>query len=145
MMQVLHSQIFGEGTPFLILHGFLGMSDNWKTMGMQYAAQGFQLHLLDLRNHGHSFHSEDFSYEVMVQDVYAYMEYHGLESAIVLGHSMGGKVAMELAVTYSEKVKKLIVADIAPKYYPVHHQTILNGLASLDFSKIKTEGKLIIS
>lgn len=73
------------------------------------------------------------------------MEYHGLESAIVLGHSMGGKVAMELAVTYSEKVKKLIVADIAPKYYPVHHQTILNGLASLDFSKIKTEGKLIIS
>lgn len=65
MMQVLHSQIFGEGTPFLILHGFLGMSDNWKTMGMQYAAQGFQLHLLDLRNHGHSFHSEDFSYEVM--------------------------------------------------------------------------------
>lgn len=53
----------------------------------------------------HSFHSEDFSYEVMVQDVYAYMEYHGLESAIVLGHSMGGKVAMELAVTYSEKVK----------------------------------------
>lgn len=93
MMQVLHSQIFGEGTPFLILHGFLGMSDNWKTMGMQYAAQGFQLHLLDLRNHGHSFHSEDFSYEVMVQDVYAYMEYHGLESAIVLGHSWGGKVA----------------------------------------------------
>ena len=141
MMQVLHSQIFGEGTPFLILHGFLGMSDNWKTMGMQYAAQGFQLHLLDLRNHGHSFHSEDFSYEVMVQDVYAYMEYHGLESAIVLGHSMGGKVAMELAVTYSEKVKKLIVADIAPKYYPVHHQTILNGLASLDFSKIKTRGE----
>lgn len=95
---------------------------------------------ISLRNHGHSFHSEDFSYEVMVQDVYAYMEYHGLESAIVLGHSMGGKVAMELAVTYSEKVKKLIVADIAPKYYPVHHQTILNGLASLDFSKIKTRG-----
>lgn len=119
----------------LILHGFLGMSDNWKTLAVQYAAEGFQVHALDLRNHGRSFHSDDFSYEMMVQDVYDYCLTLNLSKVNIIGHSMGGKVAMLFATTYPDFVNKLIVADIGPKFYPQHHQTILAGLNAVDFSK----------
>ena len=132
---ILHSKIEGEGKPFVILHGFLGMLDNWKTLSTEFAAAGFQVHALDLRNHGKSFHSNDFNYEVMVEDVKRYCEFHQLDQILLLGHSMGGKVAMQFACLYPEKVEKLIVADIGPKYYPQHHQTILVGLSAIDFSK----------
>jgi pimeloyl-ACP methyl ester carboxylesterase len=132
---MLHSRIEGEGNPLLIIHGFLGMSDNWKSLATQFAAQGFQTHALDLRNHGKSFHSDDFSYEVMVEDVKQYCNFHQLTTIDALGHSMGGKVAMLLATTYPELVSKLIVADIGPKYYAPHHQTILEGLNAIDFAK----------
>ena len=132
---MLHSRIEGEGKPLLIIHGFLGMSDNWKSLATQFATQGFQTHALDLRNHGKSFHSDDFSYEVMVEDVKQYCNFHQLTTINVLGHSMGGKVAMLLATTYPELVSKLIVADIGPKYYAPHHQTILEGLNAIDFTK----------
>ncbi len=131
---MLYSKIEGEGKPLLILHGFLGMSDNWKTMGTQFAANGFQVHLLDLRNHGRSFHSDEFSYEIMAYDVFEYCQANNLEKVNILGHSMGGKTAMLFAVTYPEMVEKLIVADIGPKFYPQHHQTILEGLNAVDFS-----------
>ena len=137
-MEILHSQIFGEGKPLLILHGFLGMSDNWKTMGLKYAEQGFEVHLIDQRNHGHSFHSDEFSYELMAEDLLNYIEHHKLGKVSLLGHSMGGKTVMLFAVTHPEKVEHLIVADIAPKYYPEHHHAILDGLNSLDFSKINS-------
>ncbi|MDD5150327.1 MAG: alpha/beta fold hydrolase [Flavobacterium sp.] len=132
---MLYSKIEGSGKPLLILHGFLGMSDNWKTMGTQFAANGCEVHLLDLRNHGRSFHSEEFSYAIMVQDVYDYCQANNLEKINILGHSMGGKTAMLFATTYPEMVEKLIVADIGPKFYPQHHQTILAGLNAVDFSK----------
>jgi len=132
---MLYSKIEGEGKPLLILHGFLGMSDNWKTLGTQFVSEGFQIHLLDLRNHGKSFHSDNFSYELMVEDVYVYCKAHDLEKITLLGHSMGGKTAMLFAVTHPEMVEKLIVADIGPKFYPQHHQTILAGLNAVDFSK----------
>ncbi|TDE47086.1 alpha/beta fold hydrolase [Flavobacterium rhamnosiphilum] len=130
---MLYSKIEGSGQPLLILHGFLGMSDNWKTLGTQFAAD-FQVHMLDLRNHGRSLHSEEFSYEVMVQDVFEYCEANNLENINVIGHSMGGKVAMLLVTTHPELVSKLIVADIGPKFYPQHHQDILAGLNAVDFS-----------
>mgnify|MGYP000871209685 FL=1 len=133
---ILHSQIIGEGTPFVILHGFLGMSDNWRSLALKYAEAGFQLHLLDQRNHGRSFHSDDFSYSLMVQDLLQYAEAHQLEAFHLMGHSMGGKTAMLFATEYPEKVLSLIVADMAPKYFPPHHEQILRGLASLDFNKI---------
>lgn len=132
---MLYSKIEGQGQPLVILHGFLGMSDNWKTLGTQFVAQGFQVHLLDLRNHGRSFHSDDFSYELMVQDVYAYCQTHQLTNIDIIGHSMGGKVAMLLATTYPDLIRKMIVADIGPKYYAPHHQDILTGLNAVDFSK----------
>lgn len=131
---MLYSKIEGSGQPLLILHGFLGMSDNWKTLGIQFAAD-FQVHILDLRNHGRSLHSEGFSYELMVQDVFEYCQTHNLENINIIGHSMGGKVAMLLATKHPELVDKLIVADIGPKFYPQHHQDILAGLNAVDFSK----------
>ncbi|MCB0454079.1 MAG: alpha/beta fold hydrolase [Aequorivita sp.] len=137
----LHSQILGSGKPFVILHGFLGMSDNWKTLGGRWANEGYEVHLLDQRNHGRSFHSDEFSYEIMAEDLKNYCEEHGLKEIILLGHSMGGKVAMQFAVTYPEMVSKLIVADIGPKAYPSHHQDILKALSSLNFSQIKSRGE----
>ncbi len=131
---MLYSKIEGQGTPLLILHGFLGMSDNWKTLGLQYSQAGFQVHMIDLRNHGRSFHSDQFDYDVMVEDVLAYCADKKLENICVIGHSMGGKVAMLLASKYPDLIKKLLVADIGPKFYPQHHQTILAGLNAVDFT-----------
>ncbi|NER09423.1 Pimeloyl-ACP methyl ester carboxylesterase [Muriicola jejuensis] len=130
-MKGLYANVMGSGPPLLILHGFLGMSDNWKTLGTHYADEGFEVHLIDQRNHGRSFWSEEFNYTVLAEDIKNYMAEHGITSAHVLGHSMGGKTAMQFACTYPEKVISLIVADIAPKYYPPHHDYILNGLRSL--------------
>ena len=129
-MSLLHSQIFGTGKPLLVLHGFLGMSDNWRTMGKQWVAH-FEVHLIDLRNHGHSFHSDAFSYADMAADLKEYSDHHQLKQVIVLGHSMGGKLAMHYATTNPEQVEKLVVADIAPKAYPPHHDHILEGLMDL--------------
>lgn len=124
----------GLGT-ILILHGFLGMADNWKTLGAQFASEGFQVHLIDLRNHGRSFHSAAFSYDLMTQDISDYCQAHNLEKINVIGHSMGGKVAMLLATKQPELVDKLLIADIGPKFYPQHHQEILAGLNAVDFSE----------
>ncbi|WP_027137743.1 alpha/beta fold hydrolase [Gaetbulibacter saemankumensis] len=138
---LLHSNILGEGAPFIILHGFLGMSDNWKTLGMQFSEHQYQVHLVDQRNHGHSFHDEEFNYEVLVEDLKHYCDVLGLEDVVLLGHSMGGKTAMMFSTKYPDLVSKLIVADISPRFYPVHHDAILAGLSALDFSVIKTRGQ----
>lgn len=131
---MLYSKIEGSGKPLLIIHGFLGMSDNWKTLGSQFATDGFEVHLLDLRNHGRSFHSDEFNYEVMAQDVYDYCQANNLKRVDVIGHSMGGKTAMLLATQYLSLVDKLIIADIGSKFYAPHHQDILAGLNAVDFS-----------
>ena len=136
----LHANILGEGAPFVILHGFLGMSDNWKTLGVRFSEQHYQVHLVDQRNHGRSFHSDDFSYELLVEDLKAYCDANNLKNIVLLGHSMGGKTAMLFATKYPEYVSKLLVADISPRFYPVHHDAILNGLGALDFSELKTRG-----
>lgn len=131
---MLNSRIEGQGKPLIIIHGFLGMSDNWKSFGSLYAAEGFQVHMLDLRNHGKSFHSDEFNYNVMSSDLLEYCQRYDLKNISIIGHSMGGKVAMLFATTYPEMVEKLIVADIGPKYYAPHHQDILAGLNAVDFS-----------
>ena len=132
---MLYSKIEGEGKPLLIIHGYLGMSDNWKTLATQFVSEGFQTHALDLRNHGRSFHSEEFTYEVMVQDILDYCQENNLEKVSIIGHSMGGKLAMFFSTKYPEMVDKLIIADIGPKYYRPHHQDIMAGLNAVDFSK----------
>ncbi len=138
---ILHSNIIGEGQPFIILHGFLGMSDNWKTLGRQFGEQGFQVHLIDQRNHGRSFWDNNFSYEVLAEDLKHYCDAHNLTNILLLGHSMGGKTAMLFATQYPEIVSKLIIADISPRFYPIHHDAILEGLDALDFDTIKSRGE----
>ena len=140
-MEILHSNILGEGPPLIILHGFLGMSDNWKSLGNQYAEQGFGVHLIDQRNHGKSFHSEDFSYALMADDLEAYMAHHRLDSARVIGHSMGGKTAMFLATQRPERVERLLVADIGPKAYPPQNQDIVDALGTLDLEHISSRSE----
>lgn len=137
----LHSQILGQGKPFVILHGFLGMSDNWKTLGTRWSEAGYEVHLLDQRNHGRSFHSDEFSYELLAEDLKEYCVEHDLTEIVLLGHSMGGKVAMHFAVENPKIVSKLIVADIAPKAYPPHHQDILIALSRLYFSKLDSRSE----
>ncbi|WP_346880743.1 alpha/beta fold hydrolase [uncultured Algibacter sp.] len=138
---ILHSNIIGEGKPFIILHGFLGMSDNWKTLGTQFSQLGFQVHLVDQRNHGRSFHDDVFNYEALSEDLKHYCDTHNLSNVVLLGHSMGGKTAMLFATEYPELISKLLIADISPRFYPVHHDAILDGLSALDFDVIKSRGE----
>jgi len=135
---LLHSKVIGTGKPFVILHGFLGMGDNWKTLANQFSDEGYQVHLVDQRNHGRSFHHNVFNYNVLSEDLKYYCEVNNLEDIVLLGHSMGGKTAMLFASQHQDIVSKLMIADIAPKFYPVHHQDILEGLSQINFNIVKT-------
>ncbi|WP_046755119.1 alpha/beta fold hydrolase [Kordia jejudonensis] len=129
---ILHSNIIGEaGKPLIILHGFLGMSDNWKTLGKKFAKEGFQVHLVDQRNHGRSFHSDEFNYDILAEDIKHYCDHYNLTSISLIGHSMGGKTAMVFSMKYAAMVEKLVIVDISPKFYPTHHEQILAGLSAL--------------
>ena len=134
MDKMIYSKIEGSGKPLLIIHGFLGMSDNWKTIASYYVPLGYEVHLLDMRNHGRSFHSDAFSYELMANDVLEYCESKQITKLDLIGHSMGGKVAMLFATKHAKQIDKLIVADIGPKYYAPHHQQILEGLKAVNFN-----------
>ncbi|MBA5246346.1 alpha/beta fold hydrolase [Marnyiella aurantia] len=137
-MNILHSKIYGQdksGMPLLVFHGLFGMLDNWASFG-KVMGEFFPVHLVDLRNHGKSFHSEDMSHDDLAHDIAHYMEAHSLEKVNLLGHSLGGKAVMQFAVKYPVKVEKLIVVDIAPKAYPPHHQGIIKALQTVDFQKL---------
>jgi len=127
----------GEGKPLIILHGLFGSSDNWlthaKTLGKKH-----KVYLVDLRNHGASPHDEEFTYNIMVKDLLLFIKQHDLIRPDILGHSMGGKVAMLFATKYPDQIDKLIVVDIAPKFYPVHHNVILEGLKAIPVESIES-------
>lgn len=138
MVEILHSKIYGEersGTPLLVFHGLFGMLDNWASFAKEFGEM-MPCHILDLRNHGKSFHSEEMTHQVLAEDILNYMNAHGIEKANILGHSLGGKAVMTFAISYPEKVEKLIVADISPKAYPPHHQGIIKALQSVDFDTV---------
>ena len=138
-MSLLHSNIIGDkGQELLILHGFLGMSDNWKTHAKNWSKEGYRVHLIDQRNHGRSFWSNEFNYELMAEDLAEYCKVNKLKNVLLLGHSMGGKTAMYFACKYPSLLKAMVVADIAPKKYMPHHQQILQGLSELNFDEIKS-------
>jgi esterase len=127
----LHHESYGEGPPLIILHGLFGSLDNWRTMSKKLGRL-FRVFAVDMRNHGRSPHSDDFNYPLMAEDLKGFMDEHSLRSACILGHSMGGKAAMQFAVTCPDKVEKLVVVDIAPKDYPPRHNALLQTLLSLD-------------
>lgn len=131
---LLHHESYGQGPPLIIMHGLLGSLDNWRTMGKKLGAH-FRVFAVDLRNHGRSPHSDDLSYQLMAEDLKEFMDLHSIDAACLLGHSMGGKVAMRFAVLWPERVDKLVVADIAPKTYELRHSEILNALVSLDLER----------
>ena len=135
MNKILHSKILGEGKPLIILHGLFGMLDNWQALAKEFACF-FETHIVDLRNHGRSFHANQHNYEVMTEDLLSYLNAYNLDEVSLIGHSMGGKAAMNFACIYPDRVEKLVVVDISPKYYPPHHQEILSGLKAVDRSNL---------
>ena len=137
---------YGEGAPLIIVHGLYGASDNWVSIGRRLA-ENFEVFLIDQRNHGRSPHSPEHNYDLMVDDLYEFVEKLNIEKAILLGHSMGGKTVMHFAKRYPERVSALIVLDIAPKSYvqvarqqsgQISHYHILTAMKSIDFSSVKT-------
>ena len=137
MANIIHSKVFGEGKPLIILHGLFGMLDNWQGLAKKFG-QFFETHIVDQRNHGKSFHAAEHSYELMCADLLQYLDAQGLDKVYLLGHSMGGKTAMLFATKYPERVEKLVVVDIAPKYYAPHHQEILAGLHAVENAKVSS-------
>ena len=137
----LNYKIIGSGRPAIILHGLFGMGDNWVSFAKKMSEDSFQMILVDLRNHGHSPWSNDFSYSVMAADIAELILELQLENAVVIGHSMGGKVAMRLINDYPNVIAKAIIVDIAPSSYPVKHRNILDAMLAVDLEKIKSRGE----
>jgi len=127
---------YGEGQPLIILHGLFGQSDNWNSLAKNFAEKNFAVYTIDLRNHGLSPHHDEWNYEVMADDIRIFIDEHNIQYPILLGHSMGGKVAMTFALNYGGILEKLIVADIAPVKYPAHHHEVLHALNSVDFNQV---------
>ncbi len=127
----------GENEPLLILHGLFGSARNWHGVAKQLAER-YIVYTLDLRNHGGSPHADKMDYISMAADVSAFMESEGLTSATVLGHSMGGKVAMELALSDARRVSELVVVDIAPETYQHNFDDVLLGLYHIPIDSISS-------
>lgn len=139
-MLTLNVREYGEGKPLVILHGLFGSSDNWQSLAQRFAAF-YRVFCVDLRNHGRSPWSEEHSYEAMMDDVYAFIETQQLSDVTLLGHSMGGKVAMHFAQNYPHLLSKLVVADMGVKAYPMHHQHILAGIHALHLDSIQARSE----
>ena len=142
----LYYRTFGAGDPLYILHGLFGSSDNWFTLGKSFAEK-FEVVIVDMRNHGQSPHSHTWTYEAMAEDIKKLADNLGHTKINVVGHSMGGKIGMKMANQYPDLISKLAVVDIAPKLYPVHHRTIMDGLLSIDLDRLSTrkDADLVLS
>ncbi len=141
----LYSRIYGDNIQdLIIIHGLFGMSDNWNSLGRQFAKY-YKVHLIDLRNHGRSPHAEEFNYNVMCEDIFEYVEENNIKKPILLGHSLGGKVAMKFAFTYPENIKKLVIADIAPrKYNTDYHQNLLTIISEINLKNYTKRNEIDI-
>ena len=136
---LLNSKIYGHGNHNLIvLHGFLGMSDNWKSYAKKMTENDFKVHLIDQRNHGDSFHNNEFNYKIIANDLKYYVNHHDLTKFSLIGHSMGGKAAMIFGFLYPSYIDKLIIVDILPFYKKNDFKSVLESLIKLDFKTIKS-------
>ena len=137
MPVALASTVFGQGQPALVLHGLFGSGTNWRTIARRLDTR-LECHLVDQRNHGRSPHARGMAYPDLAADVLAYLDAHRIDRAGLIGHSMGGKTAMTLALTAPERVRWLIVADIAPVPAPSDHGPILDTLKALPVDTLTT-------
>ncbi len=128
---LLNHKTYGEGPALVVLHGLFGNLDNWQTLARKWA-EHYRVVLLDLRNHGRSPHAEEMTYPLMAQDIAETLEHLGIDECYLLGHSMGGKAAMQAALTYPALVTKLIVVDMAPRQYDRGHDDVFTALKALD-------------
>jgi len=133
----LHYKQYGSGQNIILIHGLFGSLENLNALA-KTLSQHFCVTSVDVRNHGDSFHENAMNYIDLATDVINTLDHLLINNCIVLGHSMGGKIAIQIALMQPKRISKLIVADIAPVQYPPHHLTIINGLKSLDFAKIIT-------
>jgi len=139
---MIFSRVYGEGQPLIIIHGLFGMSDNWNALGKRFAEE-FNVHIVDLRNHGRSFHSDDFSYNDMAEDIEKYIQSANLGNPIVIGHSLGGKVAINLCCRKKIGFSKLVVVDISPKSYSIDfHKNILEVLNSISIKDFSSRAEI---
>ena len=136
---ILNSRIIGSSDKkIIILHGLLGSLDNWITFGKKLSLKDYEVHLIDQRNHGKSFHSDEFSYKHMSNDLKNYLDHHRIKHVSIVGHSMGGKTAMLFSLTYPDFVNKLIVVDILPISYNRNYDLIFDSLLKVDLTRIKS-------
>ena len=136
----LFSRELGQGDPIIVLHGLFGSSDNWLTPA-KLLANHYTVYSVDLRNHGQSPHSDDFDYPAMVEDLKEFVDGAGIQNTVLIGHSMGGKAAMNFALAYPNKLSKLIVIDIAPKAYDLEHYVIAEGLKAIPVESISSRNE----
>ncbi len=150
MVKLTHRDLGGSGPPLVLLHGLLGSARNWQTAGTDLAAH-FHVFALDLRNHGKSPHAGTMEYPEMMADVLGWLDAQGLARATLVGHSMGGKIAMLLACRHPERVERLVVVDIAPRdyFWPGHRQSFaamnelnLADLRSRAEAEMRFEGRV---
>lgn len=130
----------GQGQPLIILHGLFGSSDNWFSLSKIFA-EHFKVYVVDQRNHGLSPHDGKHDYDILTEDLKEFIAEHNINQPIIIGHSMGGKVAMNFAVKYPSLLSQLIIVDITPKAYPVHHNSILKGLKAIKLNKLGSRGQ----
>lgn len=135
-MTQLNYQQLGQGEHIVLIHGLFGSLENLN-MVAKALSQDYCVTSVDVRNHGNSFHQEGMTYNELAKDVITLLDSLSISSCHLLGHSMGGKIAMQIALNYPQRVKKLIVADIAPVEYPAHHLSIIKGLQSINLTKVK--------
>ncbi len=138
----LYFREYGEGPPLIVLHGLLGASGNWHTLSSRAFGAAFRVYTLDQRNHGRSPHSPIFDYPTMADDIIRFMDRHAIDTAHVLGHSMGGKTAMHLALLHTARVDSLVVADIAPKTYPRRHEVIFEALRATNPAHFRSRAEI---
>lgn len=136
-MKLFYREEGGDGPNLVILHGLFGSSDNWLPQA-RMLADDTHVYLVDLRNHGQSPHSDEFNYDVMADDIGEFIEAHGISSPVLLGHSMGGKTAMTLALKNPDLPAGIVVIDIAPRSYPDQHDRIVEGLNALSLADLKS-------
>lgn len=134
---------YGEGQPLIILHGLFGLSDNWVTIAKRISAN-YKVYIPDQRNHGQSPHDNTFNYYALADDLMEFMEEHDIEKPVLLGHSMGGKVAMNFALDYPENVDKLIVVDMSVRQYKARsiHYHLIEAMESVDFDQVKSRKEI---